>query len=265
MRILFLSDYQALSQALQDGAEAYSNLAIQVSSATTQPLALPDFDYLLLAPLGLSGEAGLTPCLEALAFWKAQLPQLVELCIARDACLLMVSSDSVFSSQQQAVSELDTPESSHPLAYDLLELESLVAGCKQHIILRTPPLLSASSEGGLAKLIQACIEHRAPEDIDYRGLQTLEDLSRVLLGIALQLDAGAQATGIYHYAGSEPVSQTELMHTLARLLETQPYPADHSGTNRQGMNTQHILETFGVHPRAWRASLPALVEKLNAV
>jgi dTDP-4-dehydrorhamnose reductase len=53
------------------------------------------------------------------------------------------------------------------------------------------------------------------------------------------------------------------MHTLARQLGTPPYPADHSGTNRHGMNTQHLLETFGVHPRAWRASLPALLEELN--
>lgn len=263
MRILFLSDYQALSKALEEGAEGYSDLDILSNAATTQPLALPDFDYLLIAPLGRGGEVGLSPDLEALNFWQAKLTQLVDLCNARDAGLLMVSSDLVFASKQQAVCELDTPENTSPLAHQLLHLESLAANCDQHVILRTPPLLSASQEGGLAHLIEHCKVHKAPENTDYRGLQTLEDLTRVLLGIALQLDSGAKATGIFHYAGSEPVSQTELMHTLARMLGTQPYPADHSGTNRQGMNTQHLLETFGVHPRAWRASLPALLEALN--
>jgi|GEM_PF-1777587 dTDP-4-dehydrorhamnose reductase len=263
MRVLFLSDYQALFQALEEEAQRYSGLDIQCTDSQTQPLALPDFDFLLLAPLGMGGEVSYLPDENSLHFWLEALPQLVELCTSRNAGLLLVSSDLVFMPEQQAVSELDQPENTSKLAQQLLILESQAALCHQHIILRTPPLLSNAPDGGLAHLINRCKEHQAPEDIDYRGLQSLHDLARVLLGMALQLDSGAQATGIYHYAGSEPVSQTELMHTLARQLGTPPYPADHSGTNRHGMNTQHLLETFGVHPRAWRASLPALLEELN--
>lgn len=263
MRLLFLSDYQALFQALEEEAQRYSGLDIQRTDSQTQPLALPDFDFLLLAPLGVGGEVGCKPDVSNLNFWLDKLPQLIELCSSRNACLLVVSSDLVFMPDQQAVSEQDQPENTSELARQLLTLESLAATCKQSIILRTPPLLSKAPGSGLARLIGHCKEHKAPEDIDYRGLQDLQDLARVLLGMALQLDAGAVATGLYHYAGSEPVSQTELMHTLARYLGTPAYPADHSGTNRHGMNTQHLLETFGVHPRAWRASLPALLEGLN--
>ncbi|WP_114416728.1 sugar nucleotide-binding protein [Marinospirillum perlucidum] len=263
MRILFLSDYQPLYQALEEEAQRYSELEILSTDAQTQPLALPDFDFLLLAPLGHSGEVSLEPDYSQLKFWQEKLPQLLELSASRQAQLLLISSDRVFSPEQQAVSEQDPTLAEDQLALRLLELEQAAGSYPQSIILRTPPLLSSSLQGGLAQLIERCKKHQAPDDIDYRGLQPLDDLARVLLGIALQLDSGAQAHGIYHYAGSEPVSQTELMHTLARYLNTPSYPGDLSGTTRQGMNTQHLLETFGVHPRAWRASLPDLLEKLD--
>ena len=263
MRILFLSDYAALYQALQQEAERYPCLELLHADAQTQPLALPDFDFLVVTPLGMHAEAGLNPRAEQLDLWTERLPQLVDLCTSRQARLLLLSSDLVFSRDQQGVCELDTPHNTDPLALGLLHLETLAATDPSSLILRTPPLLSAAAEGGLAQLITRCHRHHAPDNLDYRGLQSVDDLARVLLGICLQVDAGAQASGVYHYAGSEPVSQTELLHTLARHLNTPAYPADPSGTNRQGMNTQHLLETFGVHPRAWRSSLPALLEKLD--
>lgn len=265
MRLLFLSDYQAFFQALEEEAQRYASLELACCDSTTQPLALPDFDFLLLAPLGKGGEIGMPVDLDQLEFWEQKLPQLVDLCRSREARIALWTSDLVFNSEQQAISELDTPENTSRAAELLLSLEALVASQEQNLVLRTPPSLSADPEGGLAQLIKQCKAHKAPENIDYRGLQPLNDVARVLLGILLQVDAGASATGIYHYAGSEPVSQTELMHTLARYLKTPPYPADPSGTSRQGVNSRHLLENFGVHPRAWRASLPSLLEQMNEI
>lgn len=263
MRILLLSDYKALFEALQQEAQRYSGLDIFQVSPDTELLTLPDFQFLLLAPLGESGEIGLQPDLQRLAFWSSRLPALTELCELRQAHLLLLSSDMVFAPEQQAVSELDVAACGSDAAQQLLNIENQVAALANSIILRTPPHLSNSPDGGLHQMVNRCRRHEAPDNIDYRGLQPLDDIARVLLGILLQIDSGAQAAGLYHYAGSEPVSQTELMHTLARYLKVEPYPADPSGTTRQGMNTMHLLETFGVHPRAWRARLPELLEQLQ--
>lgn len=263
MRILLISDYQALFVALEQEARRYSGLDVLQVKPDTEVLTLSDFQFLILAPLGQSSEVGLTLNQSHLDFWLEKIDALTELCNLRDAHLLLLSSDQVFAAEQQGVSELDLPENSDSTARKLLELESRAAQYNRCILLRTPPLLSSTPGGGLDQLLQRCRQHKAPDNIDYRGLQPLDDIARVLLGILLQVDAGAQASGLYHYAGSEPVSQTELLHTLARYLKIEPYPADPSGTTRQGMNTQHLLETFGVHPRAWRARLPELLEQLN--
>lgn len=265
MRILLLSDYPPLFQALQHEAARYSGLEILRVDPSTEVLTLPDFQFLLLDPMGRHAEAGLDSSPQQQDLWRQRLPQLTELCSLREAQLLLLSSDQVFSPQQQAVGERDTPQGETATAQFLLELETLAAQLPQSLILRIPPLLSSRPDGGLQQLIHRCHQHAAPDNLDYRGLQPLDDLARVLLGILLQADAGARAWGLYHYAGSEPVSQTELMHTLARYLKVEPYPADSSGTARQGMNTQHLLETFGVHPRAWRARLPDLLAQLNAL
>ncbi|SFX40895.1 sugar nucleotide-binding protein [Marinospirillum alkaliphilum] len=263
MRILLLSDYKALYEALQQEALRYSGLEILQVSPDTELLTLPDFQFLLLAPLGESGEVGLQPDLQRLAFWDQRLAALTELCELRQAHLLLLSSDLVFTPDQQAVSELDPANGTSDAAKKLLSIESQAASLNNAIILRTPPSLSNSQSGGLSCMVERCHKHKTPENVDYRGLQPLDDIARVMLGILLQIDAGAQAWGLYHYAGSEPVSQMELMHTLARYLKVTPYPADPSGTTRQGMNTSHLLETFGVHPRAWRARLPELLEQLQ--
>lgn len=263
MRILLISDYPALFAALEQEATRYSGLEIRQAKPDTEALTFPDFHFLILAPLGQCSEVGMAADQSQLDFWLEKIDALTELCSLREAQLLLLSSDQVFAADQQGVSELDTPENQSSTAHKLLELESRVASYDRSILLRIPPLLSATPGGGLDQLVQRCRQHKAPENVDYRGLQPLDDLARVLLGILLQIDAGAHAWGLYHYAGSEPVSQTELLHTLARYLKIEPYPADPSGTTRQGMNTQHLLETFGVHPRAWRARLPELLEQLN--
>ncbi|WP_416884703.1 sugar nucleotide-binding protein [Marinospirillum sp.] len=263
MRLLLLSDYAALCGALDQAAQRYPGIDFCHRSPQTQLLTLPDFDFLLLAPLAEQAEVGQSPQPQQLQHWRKNLPELLDLCRSRNAGLLLISSDCVFADQQQGISELDPPAAEDLLAQELMQLETQVAQLEQHLILRTTPLLSTDPTGGLAQLVIRCRQHRAPDNMDYRGLVSLDDLARVLLGMLLQVDAGAQANGLYHYTATEPVSQTELMHTLARLLNTKAYPADLSGTSRLGMNTQHIMDHFGIHPRAWRATLPELLEQLH--
>jgi len=264
MRILLYSDYPALLEALQNESCHYSDLDVIQAHPDTEALTLPDFQFMILAPLGSTTEAGATSCTASqLDFWQEKIAALVELCSLRQAQLLLISSDLVFSPEQLNVSELDSPSNTSLLAKSLLELEKKVAELPQSIILRTAPSLSSSISGGLAELVANCKTRKPAEAVTYRGLQPLDDLARILLGIMLQIDAGAKAWGLYHYAGNEPVTQSELYSTLARYLNIEPYTTDIPTTSQQNMSSQHLLETFGVHPRAWREKLPELLEQLN--
>ena len=279
MRILLYSDYPALFQALQEEAGRYSGIEILQACPNTELLTLPDFQFMILAPLVDTAEAGATLCSAAtLNTWQDKIKALIELCNLREAQLLLISSDLVFMPDQHVSSELDSPSNTSDLAKALLKLEKKVAAHNQSIILRTTPSLSASPQGGLAKLVASCLANESPntvidaDKISYRGLQPLNDLARVLLGILLQVAAGAKAWGLYHYAGNEPVTQRELLNTLARYLNIdacQNIEASQSPdikspfVNQPSMSSQRLLNTFGVHPRAWREKLPELLEQLN--
>ncbi|NLW06251.1 MAG: sugar nucleotide-binding protein [Pseudomonadaceae bacterium] len=265
MRILLYSDYPALFEALQQESKRYSGITLLQASPDTELLTLPDFQFIVLAPLAGTTEAGATPSSATqLDTWQEKITTLVELCSLRQARLIFISSDLVFTPSQQAVNELDSPENTSPLATSLLRLEKIIAKLPQSITLRLPPSLSAAPEGGLAQLVARCQAKEPPEQLNYRGLQPLDDLARILLSIILQVDAGAKATGIYHYAGSEPVSQSDLFITLERLLKINIGSAQGiSLTNNLTISTKHLLETFGIHPRAWREKLPELLEQLK--
>ncbi len=268
MRILLYSDYPALLEALQEESKRYSGIELFQANPNTEILTLPDFQFLLLAPLAETTEVGATPCTtHQLDLWQQKISDLVELCHLREAQLTLISSDLVFSTTQTTINELDLPECTSPLAKSLLQIEKTVASLPQSIILRTPPSLSNAPKGGLAQLLARCKAKQTPENIHYRGLQPLDDLARILLSIILQLDAGAQASGLFHYAGSSAVNQNQLFAAIKRSLKLESnidnINSDEALNQQLTLSTQHLLETFGIHPRAWQEKLPALLEQLN--
>lgn len=264
MRILLYSDYPALLEALQEESKHYSGIELFQANPDTEILTLPDFQFLLLAPLAETMEVGATPCTaNQLNTWQQKVSDLVELCSLRQAQLILISSDLVFSTTQTNVNELDTPANTSLLAKSLLQLEKTVATMPQSIILRTTPNLSSTPKGGLAQILARCKAKQAPENIHYRGLQPLDDLARILLGIILQLDAGAQASGLFHYAGSGAINQSELFANIKCSLRLESDTNKEIHNQELTLSTQHLLETFGIHPRAWQEKLPALLEQLN--
>lgn len=266
MRILLYSDYPALFEALQEESKHYSGLEVIQSHPATELLTLPDFKFMLLAPLAASAEVGASPCsVSQLDVWHEKIEALTELCSLRQTQLILLSSDLVFSADQQIVNELDAPTNTSALAKSLLKLEKKVAELPHSIILRTPPSLSAAPNSGLATLLNHCKQNQPAESINYRGLQPLDDLARVLLGIILQIDAGAQAWGLYHYAGSEAISQQGLLDVLAAYLDASDTQQELKKPllNQLSLPSQQLLENFGIHPRAWRKKLPELLEQLK--
>ena len=246
MRILLYSDYPALFNALQEESKRYTGIELLQVNPSTEILTLPDFNFLVLAPLAASHELGATPCnASQLDAWQEKTTALVDLCALRQSQLTLLSSAGVFSHHQTSASELDTPDSVTPLAKSLLMLEKTVAQLPQAIILRTPPSLNAEIvEIGVRANLKTQIVSDPNFAANFRGTQPLSDLARVLLGIWLQLDAGAKASGLFHYAGSGALSDAALLEPLS-------------------LTTQHIMNVFGIHPRAWREGLPALLESLK--
>lgn len=266
MRIVVYADYPELFTSLQQEAERYSELDLTQVSSQVAVANLPEFDFLLLAPLGRFNDVG-APCIPSaqLDLWQKKMPALGDLCLSKPALVFLLSSDRVFASSQQAVSELDMPSNSEDVALQLLDLEKQVAALHESIILRTPPSLNAAAGGGLGLLLQAS---QAGQEFtqEYRGLQTLDDLARVILGVMLQVDAGAQARGVYHYAGLGPISQADLAAKInpdlaALAVKT---PSAVAAKQLSGFSSQHLLNTFGVHPRSWQEKLPNLLEELYA-
>lgn len=263
MRLLLLSDYTALCQAFRDEGKRYACLDLQQLSPQTHPLALPDFDFVLVSPLEQDGEIACQVDQQRLAFWQQQLPAIIHLCRLRNSALLLLSSDQVFTHQPQPVSEQDSPDALSSMAQALIDMEIMAASLPRSVILRTTPLLSATPAGGLDQLSRLLREQQPlPENRPYRGLTPLDDLARVLLSLALQLDANANRWGLFHYSGINPLWLHQL---LARIAEYRGYPllaAPEEQPLPAGLPVRHLMESFGIHPRPWAERLPALLDVL---
>jgi len=103
----------------------------------------------------------------------------------------------------------------------------------------------------------------------------VDDAARVIISVLKQLDCAAPLWGTYHYAGHEattPLALGQAILTEARsyhaLAIEAPTAQAHAARPDAADEPQHavlackkILHTFGIKPRAWRAGLPALLDR----
>lgn len=253
MHILVYTNHPTFVHELQTDAQRYTGLKFTQADITTTNLNFTGYNFIILAPVLWHLEAGLDNTKLKLEAWLSNIHQLIETCQHEQIPVLLLSSDLVFASQQTVIEEVDTPNNSLPLAQELIQLEKAVALFHKSLILRIPPCLSSAPKGGLAQLLAS----QSTQAIFYRGLQTLDDLARVLLGIILQIDAGAQAWGLYHYAGLGACDQATLLSLVQGSVLTKP---SFSPIN---MPCEHLLANFGVHPRSWQQKIPQLLEQLH--
>ncbi|MDU7557421.1 MAG: sugar nucleotide-binding protein, partial [Pseudomonas sp.] len=155
--------------------------------------------------------------------------------------------------------------------------QSVRAICPQHVLLRFGWLLDDSPEGSLGRfLAQAEKPGELFKADDRRGNPTpVDDAARVIISVLKQLDCAAPLWGTYHYAGHEATTPLALGQAIldeARHLHPlaiqAPTPQAHAACPDASEEPQHavlackkILHTFGIKPRAWRAGLPALLDR----
>lgn len=205
--------------------------------------------------------------------------RLAELCQHHSITLLQPSSYRVFDgSRATAYSEKDEPVPLGLRGQALWRIEQSVrAICPQHVLLRFGWLLDDSPDGTLGRFLA---QAEKPGELlmadDRRGNPTpVDDAARVIISVLKQLDCAAPLWGTYHYAGHEattPLALGQAILAEARNLHPlaieAPTPQAHAARPDAAEEPQHavlackkILHTFGIKPRAWRAALPALLDR----
>ncbi len=207
------------------------------------------------------------------------IERLTELCKHHAITLLQPSSYRVFDGMRAtAYSEKDEARPLGLRGQSLWRIEQCVrATCPRHVLLRFGWLLDDSPQGRLGRFLK-----RAASDAtlwladDRRGNPTpVDDAARVILAVLKQLDCQAPLWGTYHYGGIEATSSLVLGQALLgearqlRALKAEDVQAQaHAARPDAGEEPQHavlackkILNTFGIKPRAWRAGLPALLDR----
>jgi dTDP-4-dehydrorhamnose reductase len=214
-----------------------------------------------------------------LAAQELGVERLAELCQHHSMLLLQPSSYRVFDgTRTTAYSEKDEPRPLSPRGQALWRIEQAVrSACPRHVLLRFGWLLDASEGGTLGRLLARA---EAGGELlladDRRGNPCpVDDVARVMLAVLKQLDCGAPLWGTYHYGGQEattPIALGQAILAEARNLRQMPAvelrPCAHADCPDSALEPQHvvlacrkILNTFGVKPRAWRAALPALLDR----
>ncbi|MNF32217.1 dTDP-4-dehydrorhamnose reductase [compost metagenome] len=216
---------------------------------------------------------------ERLFTQERAIDRLAELCLHHEIILLQPSSYKVFDgARATAYSEKDDVRPLSLRGQALWRFEQQVRTiCPRHILLRFGWLLDESPEGRMGRLLKWA---ESGEELfladDRRGNPTpVDDAARVILSVLKQLDCNAPLWGTYHYGGIE--ATTSLAMGQATLAEARRYrpelpqdftPQAHAQRPDAPEEPQHavlackkILNTFGIKPRAWRAGLPALLER----
>ncbi|MCQ4348367.1 NAD(P)-dependent oxidoreductase [Pseudomonas stutzeri] len=216
---------------------------------------------------------------ERLFVQERAIDRLAELCLHHEIVLLQPSSYKVFDgARATAYSEKDDV---HPLSLRGQALwrfeQSVRAICPRHVLLRFGWLLDESPGGRMCRLLRWA-ESGQPLCLadDRRGNPTpVDDAARVILAVLKQLDCNAPLWGTYHYGGIEATTSLAMgQATLAEARRHRPEipqeltPQAHAERPDAPEEPQHavlacrkILNTFGIKPRAWRAALPAVVDR----
>lgn len=147
---------------------------------------------------------------------------------------------------------------------------------EQHVIVRTDWVFSAERPGFFRKHIENCrSQHGKIEVMNHRFSPTpAEDVARVLLAIARQVDCVVDVWGTYHYCAQQPLGQdvfveqllqeaSKFDETLAAVgLQITKVPVQLPYIANTVLNSQKIFESFGIKQRSRAEAVTALLRQL---
>ncbi|HBX37101.1 MAG TPA: hypothetical protein DEG76_07380 [Pseudohongiella sp.] len=192
--------------------------------------------------------------------------------------MIHLSTAQVFGGDKKlAYNEQDTPGPVSVYGAAAFAGEQAVQkNLKQHIIIRSGWLFGPGQDQDLRRWLNELRDGDGNVRVMRRKLSPtpVEDLARVILAIALQVDCHADVWGVYHYAALEPLRESEFVQHLVKFAaqhDERVYALlDHLNINlvrvevphiaNNTLATKKIFETFGIKQRPWQGSLQKLVK-----
>ncbi len=202
---------------------------------------------------------------------------LAQACEQAGVPIIQLSTGQVFDGgSSRRFKETDLVVPSSRIGAMLSRMEELLRGsCSHHIILRTGPLFSSSGDNLLTDLIA---RFRQGNSISLSSLDDscpmhTKDLARVVSAIIDQLSCGCESWGTYHYCSSDPASSYRFAETalavVSQYAESGPRPITlepssnpHTEWSRPVLNSDKILNTFGIKQLPWRAFVVPTIKKI---
>lgn len=206
---------------------------------------------------------------------------LAQACDHLNIPLVHLSTAYVFSGEKKlGYNELDVVKPAGVYgASSLRGEEAIAAALEKHIILRTGWVFGVGQEELIRRWIEEAKEAEGAVTVLRRKFSPtpVEDVARVLMAIALQVDCHANVWGTYHYCGLETKRESEFVQHVLKLAaqhdESVYKLLDHLSLNllradppeiaNTTMATKKIFDTFGIKQRSWHGSLQALVKGLH--
>lgn len=149
----------------------------------------------------------------------------------------------------------------------------------RHLILRSDWIFGRGDLEWFRRVLEEARQGRGKlTAVDRRFSPTpADDLARVLLAIALQIDCHAQAWGTFHYAALQPVTEAQFLETIVReaarydaklascceSLEISLVPPAPPLAANSALNCQKLMETFGIKQRSRAPMITWILEELH--
>lgn len=204
----------------------------------------------------------------------AHVPFWLEQAEEQDVPVVLLSSSAVFRARADAVyQENDEDYADHPLALDLLALETLTRNNRRHLILRIGQGFSLMADDFANRLLTAIRdEHSLSLDMQRKFSPTpADDIAEVILAMLKQAACSDDLWGTYHFCGVEPISSYAFAEAL--LAEAGQYE-NLSGVELKSQegglmpavwapvtDNTLLFHTFGIKPKAWRKGLSRLIRR----
>jgi dTDP-4-dehydrorhamnose reductase len=206
---------------------------------------------------------------------------LAQACDHLNIPLVHLSTAYVFSGEKKlGYNELDVVKPAGVYGASSLRGEEAIASAlEKHIILRTGWVFGIGQNELIKRWIEEAKQAEGAVTVLRRKFSPtpVEDVARVLMAIALQVDCHANVWGTYHYCGLETKRESEFVQHVLKLAaqhdESVYKLLDHLSLNllradppeiiNTTMATKKIFDTFGIKQRSWHGSLQALVKGLH--
>ncbi|WP_168015502.1 sugar nucleotide-binding protein [Halomonas salinarum] len=147
----------------------------------------------------------------------------------------------------------------------------------RHLIVRLGPMFALEGGGAwLGSMIERLVsgeELSAAQDVIFCPTSA-DAVAMALIGMLQQIHCGAESWGVYHLAGTEPVSafafasmvRTQLLTRLEGLGQTlvlgelKALEHHHGQPLRRVLNCRRVLHVFGVHQKPWRLEVGRMLD-----